>query len=85
MLGTMTFDCFLVLANISNMPVKYYLYSGNILLMLANINSFAVQCLLLCWQIFVFKVQAVPAQPHGQHGGGTPVFPKVRFGWLHGD
>ena len=29
----------------------------------------------------MFKVQAVPAQPHGQHGGGTSIFPKVRF-WL---
>ena len=47
--------------------------------MLANINSYAGQCLLLCWQIFVFKVQAVPAQPHGQHGGGTSIFPKVRL------
>ena len=27
----------------------------------------------------MFKVQAVPAQPHGQHGGGTSIFPKVRL------
>ena len=88
MLGTITFECFhagkyqflysqiflLCKSNINS-------YSGYIFLMLANIYSYAGHCLFLCWEIFMFKVQAVPAQPHGQHGGGTSIFSKVRF-WV---
>ena len=88
MLGTITFECFhagkyqflysqiflLCKSNINS-------YSGYIFLMLANIYSYAGHCLFLCWEMFMFKVQAVPAQPHGQHGGGTSIFSKVRF-WV---